>query len=45
MSQIFLFVRKVAGRAFAEGRNSSLTQDLRFLTWDQAEILEIDFKL
>ena len=41
MSQNFLFVRKVAGMAGAEGRNSNiLTQYLSCLAWDRAEILE-----
>ena len=37
VSQKILFVRKVAGRARAEGQNSkNLTQYLSCLTWDQA---------
>ena len=36
MSQIFLFVRKVADRAGAKGRNSNIwTQHLSRLAWDQ----------
>ena len=41
-----LFVGKVAGKAGAKGQNSNiLTQCLRCLTWDQAEIKKIDFIL
>ena len=43
MSQNFLFVQKMAGRAEAEGQNSNiLTQYLSRLAGDRAEILEID---
>ena len=39
MSQIFLFFRTVAGRAWAEGRISNiLTLYLNCLAWDRAEI-------
>ena len=42
MPQKVLFVRKVAGRAVAEGQNSNiLTQYLSRLAWDWAEFFHL----